>query len=82
MAVRGGGLLVDLLLGYLSWLVVAALVGWLGDALFFWARHRLEARETPLLTRGGPVFLRDVLPRCMIVFFAGLLFVLLPRISP
>ncbi|MFS0695697.1 hypothetical protein [Streptomyces nitrosporeus] len=69
-----------LLRDYLFWVVAAAIVGWLGDALFFWERHRLEARGNPLLTRGGPVFLNDVLPRVILVIFGGFLYFILPRI--
>ncbi|MBT2397414.1 hypothetical protein J7E89_15880 [Streptomyces sp. ISL-100] len=82
LAVRGGGLTGDLLRENLLRLVVAAVIGWSGDALFFWARRRLESQDNPLLTRGGPVLLYDVLPRVMVVICGGILFVMLPRISP
>ncbi|MFD4987863.1 hypothetical protein [Streptomyces sp. NPDC058374] len=80
-ALRGGGLIGDLLRGHLHWLVAVTVVGWVGDALFFWARHRLEARRNPLLTRGGPVFLYDVLPRLLAVAVGAALFAGLPRLA-
>lgn len=49
--------------------------------MFFWARYRLEARRNPLLTRGGPIFLRDVLPRLLVVVFGVALFAGLPHLG-
>lgn len=82
LATRGGGLTGDLLREYLPWLVVAALIGWCGDTLFFWSRRRLEARDNPLLTRGNPVLLYDFLPRALVLVFGGVLSAMLPRIFP
>ncbi|MBT2452545.1 hypothetical protein J7F03_36950 [Streptomyces sp. ISL-43] len=69
-----------LLQGHLLWVASVAVLGWFGDAIFFWVRRRLEARDNPLLTRGEPVFLQDVLPRIMVLFFGVFLYFALPRI--
>ncbi|WTD05366.1 hypothetical protein OH717_23720 [Streptomyces albidoflavus] len=78
---RGGGLIGYLLRGHLHWLVAVTAAGWLGDVLFFWVRYGLEARGNPLLTRGGPIFLRDVLPRLLVVVCGAALFAVLPHLG-
>ncbi|MFJ8775342.1 hypothetical protein [Streptomyces microflavus] len=68
--------------GYLHWIALTAALGWLGDALFLWARRRLESRDNPLLTRGGPVLLHDFLPRLMLMIFGVALYLGAPHLFP
>ncbi|WP_159030122.1 hypothetical protein [Kitasatospora albolonga] len=82
LVMREIGLVAYLLRGNLHWLVLAAALGWLGDALFFWARHRLESQDNPLLTSGAPVLLHDVLPRLMLVIGGVALYLFAPHLSP